>query len=137
MSRDVELDPGSIYDHRDRDQPFNEAASVTLGDGNAAVTTLSPSDRQSRYFLRMAAATKIAGTTYRVEVDGETIFSDSAVPPTDIDDAVDTFTPPKPFEEDVVMTITNATGSQETYRMQFVGWERRLRGTESEEVPWL
>lgn len=126
----------SMYEYQSRDDAFNQVASVTLADGEAGEITFSPSDRTSQYFLRMLAASKKTGTTYRVDIDGVTVYDEAAIPPTDVDDAVDTFTPPETFEEDVSIRIANTSGTTHTYRVQVAGWERRRRASEPEEVPW-
>lgn len=126
----------SLYDQQSRDDSFNRVASVTLADGQKASVTFSPSDRTSQYFLRMAAISKKTGSTYEVRLDDAVEFEEAAIPPTDVDDSVDTFTPPETFEREIEIVIKNTSGSSKTYRVQVAGWERRRRTDEPEEVPW-
>ena len=126
----------SMYDQQSRDDAFNRVSSVTLADGEKGVVTFSPSDRTSQYFLRMVAISKRQGSTYEVRLDESAEFPEEAIPPTDVDDAVDTFVPPETFEQEIEIVIRNTSGSEKTYRVQVTGWERRRFTDEPEEVPW-
>lgn len=127
----------SMYDHKDRDNAYNEIEKVTLADGQKATIRVQPRGRVSEFFLRTVAISKYAGTTYTVEADGRKIFDNEPIPPTDPDAGdSDTFTPPKRFETEAVIVIKNASGSSHDYLLQLEGWERRRTVDQSESVPW-
>lgn len=106
---------------------FNEVGSVTLAAGQEGTITFTPTGRSSRHYAEQIAADKEPDTIYRVEVDGQVVFGDHSMPPTDIDDAAPTFRPAKRFDRELVVVITNTGASTRTYRVNLVGWEvRRL-----------
>lgn len=117
----------SRFDHVNRDDPFNESASVTLDAGQEATVTFSPDRKvQSTYFLATVAVSKFSDSDYEIETDGTTEYGPAPIPPTDPDDDSDTFRPPTTFEDMVTITVANLDSSAtRTYYFQVVGWERR------------
>lgn len=119
----------SQYDHRNRDQPFNETESVTIDSGQEGSVTFTLTGSRSRFFLPTLAISKKGGTTYELELDGQTVYGPAGIPPTDVDDDSDTFRPPEYFERKATVTITNTSANDgRTYFVQLVGWERPTDG---------
>lgn len=112
------------------DEPFNAATSVTLDPNTQQTVVLVPDDHhEARHFLETLAISKKRDTTYTVDKDSQEEFPEAGIPPTDIDDATDTYRPPLTFEDRIEVTIANLDGSKtRTYYVQAIGWKRRKRG---------
>lgn len=114
------------WDHQNRDNPFNEAASVTLDPGERAEVTFEPENRVSDYFLPTLAVSKHPNSSYEIQTDGTTLFGPAPIPPTDPDDDSDTFRPPETFADSAVVIVENLDSTAtRTYYIQVIGWERR------------
>ena len=107
----------------ERDQPFLDTQSVLLGAGERAVLDYSLSDTRSQFHLVMAAISKHTESTYSIEVDGSDEY-ESPVPPTDIDNAQQTYIPPLVFDNSMTITVENLSDAERYYHCQIKGWER-------------
>lgn len=134
----------SLRNHTDRwskqeaDSPFNLATAVTIAGQEKATVTVEPSDRESLFFAPVIAISDYGQTTYSVKVDGNPRYQ-AAIPPTDITMVSDAFRPPVQFKESVEITISNlapATDPQTTYNVRILGWQRRRKTGERDNVGW-
>ncbi|UWG46577.1 hypothetical protein HSRCO_0278 [Halanaeroarchaeum sp. HSR-CO] len=109
--------------------PPDDATSVTKPqsatlDGNQKATMTWERERSgTTFYLPMLAASKEGDTTYEVKMDGSTIFGPAAIPPTDIDDKVAIWDPPKTFDSKLTVIIRNLGTASRTYHVQPVGFE--------------
>lgn len=116
----------SVWEHEDRDQPFNVADAVTLDPGEVAEVTLTVEDRLSDYFLPAVAMSRHKTSRYTIEADGTAVFGPAPLPPADPQDGEEPFTPPETFSDEVTLTVENLDASKtRTYYLQARGWERR------------
>lgn len=104
--------------------PVNEPVTVTLNSGEEASVTFSPIKQVSEHVVITLAVSKSADTTYTIEMDGTAVFGPASIPPTDIDDSVQTFMPPRDFSQHCKVKISNLGSSTTTYHVQLVGFER-------------
>lgn len=110
---------------RSSDEPFNDVVSVSLASGEEAVIGYEPEDRYSNFIVSMVAMSKYPNSSYEVEMDGQTRFGPAEIPPTDIDDSDDTWTPARVFSDRMEIVISNLSSSNRTYHVQVEGRERR------------
>lgn len=114
-----------VTDVRPRDSPFNDVVSVSLDAGQEAVIGYEPEDRRSNFIVPTVAISKYPNSTYTVELDSQTRFGPAEIPPTDIDDDVETFVPAEAFSDRMEIVVSNLSSSTRTYHIQVKGRERR------------
>lgn len=102
---------------------FNEPLQTTIPGSSEGTFTFSPTQAGATFYLPVLAATKRDNTTYEVRLDGNNVFGPAAIPPTDLDDLATTFMPPQTFGQELLVIITNTSGSGRTYTVQPIGWE--------------
>ena len=102
---------------------FAHPESVELQAGEKATIEWEPERSGTTFYMKVLAASKAKDTVYTIKADGSTIFGPAAVPPTDIDDLVAVWDPPKTFTTSVEITIKNLGTGTRTYHAQPVGFE--------------
>jgi len=107
----------------DRDTAFNDVQSVLLPPGEQATVTYSLSTTRSDFHLLMAAISKHVDMAYKIEMDGSEEWL-ASLPPTDIDNAQQTHIPPKRFQNDMEVTISNLGDVERRINIQIKGFER-------------
>lgn len=113
----------------DNDVPVNETAAVTLDSGQEAVVTFSPIQNITEHAVIVLAVSKQKDTTYTIEMDGGEVYGPAAIPPTDIDDTVQTFIPPRSFSSECRVKVANTGASTRTYHVQLIGYEKAEGGS--------
>lgn len=108
--------------------PVNEPVSVTLNAGEEAVVEFSPIGQVVEHAVVVLAISKAKDTTYEISMDGTTVFGPSGIPPTDIDDTVQTFIPPRSFGSNCTVTVSNTGAATKTYHVQLIGYEQDAGG---------
>ena len=104
--------------------PVNEPVTVTLNSGEEATVSFAPIKQVTEHVVVTLAASKSADTTYEVQMDDQTVFGPASIPPTDIDDTVQTFVPPRDFRQECKVRVSNLGSSTKTYHVQLIGYER-------------
>jgi len=105
------------------DIPLNHPSQVTLDPGQKATLQYEPAQNVTEFKLPVVAISKYSGSTYRVRLDGETVYPESGIPPTDVDDLTPSFVPAYSFSSKLKITIKNVGQNTRTYHVQPVGWE--------------
>ncbi len=108
----------------EEDVAFNDPFTVELEDGEEAEVTFQPEQSGSTFYLGTVAISKIRGTVYELQDDGNTSYGPANIPPTDIDDLTVAWAPCKQFEDSLKVFIRNFSGSIQTYHIQPIGFER-------------
>ena len=108
--------------------PFAEPQTVTLDKNQKATLTWSPNRSGTTFYTPVVAITKKADTTYQVKMDGQTVYGEGAIPPTDPDDLVPVWDPPLWFETELTVTIKNLGTATNIYHAQPIGWEEGQDG---------
>lgn len=101
--------------------PVNKAEAVTLQAGNKVTFTFEPD--ASGMFVDAVAASKYAGLTYEVRVDGDTRFGPVGIPPTDIDDLQTTHNPRLPVDRTLKVIVRNPSTTDRDVAAQVRGVE--------------
>ena len=104
--------------------PVNEPVTVTLNAGQEATVSFAPIQNVTEHVVVTLAASKAPDTTYEVKMDGTVVFGPASIPPTDIDDTVQTFVPPRDFSQSCKVRVSNLGSSTKTYHVQLIGYER-------------
>jgi hypothetical protein len=105
------------------DIPLNHPTQVTLANGEKATIKYEPTQQVTEFRIPVVAISKYRDSTYKVRMDGETVYPESGIPPTDIDDLVPAFVPSYAFDKKMKITIKNLSSSTRTYHIQPIGWE--------------
>lgn len=103
--------------------PVHEATEVTVPAGSRAEVEFQAVQSGTTFAASTVAVSKFDSTTYEIEADGTTRYDQSAVPPTDPDNLVHTFTPPLEFTDTTTVIIRNVGSSSRDYELHVVGWE--------------
>ena len=102
---------------------FAKPQSVELDPGQKATMEWSPERSGSTFYLSVVGISKISDSTYSIQADGRPIFGEAAIPPTDIDNTVPIWDPPKTFEDTLTVEVKNLGDGTQTYHAQPVGFE--------------
>lgn len=102
--------------------PVNEATGAEIPAGNRAKFRFEPD--ASGMHVDSVAASKFAGLTYEVTVDGDQRFGPAPIPPTDIDDMVTTHNPRMSVDRELVITVRNPSAADRTVAAQVRGVEQ-------------
>ncbi|WP_418283910.1 hypothetical protein [Halorubrum sp. DTA46] len=110
----------------ENDRPLNQPETVTLDPGERATVSYEAHQRTGGGFvLPILGMTKHPDSIYKATVDGsETIYNESAVPPTDVDDKTVTFAPAYSFDSSLTCEITNLSDARRRYTVQPIGFEK-------------
>ncbi|MHB9287365.1 hypothetical protein ACKVMT_10045 [Halobacteriales archaeon Cl-PHB] len=104
--------------------PFNEPVSARVDAGKKLTATFEPVHNNARFAVPILAASKHAEATYEVRMDDEPVYGPAPIPPTDIDDLVQTFMPPREFTRSLTVICRNVSSSTtRRFTVQPVGWE--------------
>ena len=110
-------------EHFPRDTPFIDAQQVILSASEQATITYSLSNTRSQFHLVMLAASKHTDVIYTVEMDGSEEWK-APIPPTDVDNAQDTYVPAKVFRNDMEVQVANVGDVDRRVNVVIKGWER-------------
>ena len=102
--------------------PVNEATGAEIPAGSKAEFVFKPDASGMR--VDSVAASKYAGLTYEVRVDGTTRYGPAPIPPTDIDDMVTTHNPRMPVDQKLVHIVRNPSGVDRSVVAQVRGVEQ-------------
>jgi len=105
------------------DIPLNHPTQVTLDPGEQATLRYEPKQNVTAFKLPVVAVSKYRESTYRVKLDGEVVYPETGIPPTDIDDLTPVFVPAYSFSQYLEIRIKNVSESTRTYHVQPLGWE--------------
>ncbi|MFD1588716.1 hypothetical protein ACFR9U_17190 [Halorientalis brevis] len=100
-----------------------EPETVALDPGQKATITVTPKQSSTTLRIVTPAMSKFKDSSYRVELDGNTVYGPAALPPTDVDDMAGMWRPAKRANNDVKLIIKNLSSNPRTYHTQLVGWE--------------
>lgn len=107
------------------DRPLNHPDTVRLDPGEKVTVTYTAKKRTNGGFVLPALGmSKHPDSVYSAEVDGETIYPEASVPPTDVDDMGTTFLPAYEFSQELVVMMVNLGDSTRDYTCQPIGFER-------------
>ncbi len=107
---------------------FNAPSTVELEPGERANIEYVPTRSGTTFKLPILAISGWPGSTYEIKADGQKIYQEAEVPPTDIDDLAQTFYPPESFESTLMVRIRNVGAQTRTYTVQPIGWETQYGG---------
>ena len=102
---------------------FAKPETVELDGGEKATIEWEPERSGTTFYLAVLAASKAGDSSYTIKADGTTVYGPAAIPPTDIDDLVAVWNPPKQFGTSLELTIKNFGTGTRTYHAQPVGFE--------------
>jgi len=102
--------------------PVNEADGAELPAGSLARFRFEPD--ASGMKIDAVAASKFAGLTYEVKVDGDKRFGPAPIPPTDIDNMVTTHNPRMPVDRELTVIVRNVSNTGRTVAAQVRGVEQ-------------
>lgn len=108
------------------DIPVNEPLSADVGGQQKATFEFEVTQNVSKVMIPIVAATKFDQSSYKVKIDGRTIYGPKEVPPTELDDKAVCFLPARSFSQKLTVVVHNlrASGSAaRTYHVQPIGYE--------------
>ncbi|WP_136688320.1 hypothetical protein [Halorhabdus amylolytica] len=106
------------------DAPYNETETAVLDEGEKMTAVFEPEGASTTAMLPIVAASKYAGATYEILLDGETRYGPASVPPTDIDNLEVTFIPSYQWNERIEVIVRNVSaGDARMTTVQVIGWE--------------
>ncbi len=107
---------------------FNAPSTVELEPGERADVEYVPTRSGTTFLLPILAVSGWQGSTYEVRADGQRIYKEAEIPPTDIDDLAQTFYPPESFDTSLTVRIRNVGTQTRSYTVQPIGWETETGG---------
>lgn len=116
----------SIPEPQPGDRPLNHPETVVLDPGERATITYTAKQRTAGGFvLPVLAISKHPESVYKAQTDdGNVIYPEASVPPTDVDDKSVTFLPGYEFDQELEVTISNLSQSTREYTSQPIGFEK-------------
>lgn len=102
--------------------PVNEAVTRTIPSGSKATFVFEPD--ASGLYADAVAASKYTGLTYEVEVDGDTRYGPSGIPPTDVDDMTTTHNPRLEVDRRLEVIVRNPSAKSRDVSAQVRGVEQ-------------
>lgn len=106
-----------------RAKPIVEGRQQTLKVGQKWTVEFTPDQDGSTLYLVSLGISKVPGSTYEVRLDGEVVYGQDPIPPTDVDDMVPVFIPAYQWTDSMTIVVRNTSGSERTYNLQPLGWE--------------